>query len=129
MKTYKFIPYDKSLVSRARELRKSETETEKKFWSEILKNKKLSKYKFTRQKPIGDFIIDFYCAKFKLGVEIDGDIHKFKHIRDFERDNLLKQEFGLRIIRYKNQEVLNNINKVIDDLVEILISFPPDKGD
>ncbi|MFH1608843.1 MAG: DUF559 domain-containing protein [Patescibacteria group bacterium] len=120
MQDYKFLPYDKNLVSRARELRKSETDTEKKFWLKILKNKKLSKYKFTRQKPIGNFIVDFYCAKLKLVIEIDGEVHRFQKSRDYERDNLLKQKFGLKIIRYKNKDVLNDINKILSDLVSIL---------
>jgi len=118
MKLYKFIPYDKNLVSKARELRKSETEAEKKFWSEILKNKNLINFKFTRQKPIGNFIMDFYCAKLKLAIEIDGKIHKFQKIRDKERDNLLKRKFGVRIIRYKNEDVLNNTELVLDDLIQ-----------
>ena len=93
MKIYKFLPYDKNLVSKARELRKSETEAERKFWFEVLKNKKLSDFKFTRQKPIGDFIVDFYCARLKLAIEIDGEIHKFQKERDAERDNILKTKY------------------------------------
>ncbi|MFA6274156.1 MAG: DUF559 domain-containing protein [Candidatus Paceibacterota bacterium] len=120
MKTYKFLPYDKNLVSRARELRKSETKAEKKFWLEILKDKKLAHFKFTRQKPIDNFIVDFYCAKLKLAVEIDGEVHKFQKIRDDERDNILKEKFELKIIRYKNQDVLNNTKEVLDDLMEKL---------
>jgi len=118
MKIYKFIPYDKNLVSRARELRKSVTEAEKKFWSEILRNRKLKNFKFTRQKPIGNFIVDFYCAKFKLAIEVDGDIHKLQKIRDAERDDFLQEKFGLRILRYNNREVLNNPQRVLADLVE-----------
>ena len=125
MKLYKFLPYDKNLVSRARELRKSETETEKKFWSEILKDKRLTLYKFTRQKPIGNFIMDFYCAKLKLAIEIDGEIHTFNKSRDKERDNMLKQEFGLRIIRYTNEDILSNIEKVTENLIgEINTTHP-----
>ena len=118
MKVYKFLPYDQNLVNRARELRKSETEAEKNFWLRILKNKKLAEYKFTRQKPIGNFILDFYCARFKLAVEIDGEVHKFQDKRDNERDYTLKSKFGLEIIRYKNFDVLNNQEKVLEDLVK-----------
>lgn len=125
MKIYKFLPYNRNLVSRARELRQSETEAEKKFWLEILKNKKLSNFKFTRQKPIENFIVDFYCAKLKLIIEIDGEIHKFQKVRDGERDNILKEKFGLRIIRYKNEDVLNNTEKILDDLVKKLNTYNP----
>lgn len=128
MKLYKFIPYDNKLVSKARELRKSETKAEKIFWSQILKNKKFSKLKFTRQKPIGNFIVDFYCARLKLAIEIDGKIHKFQKVRDDERDNILKQKFGLRIIRCKNEDILNNTEFVLNNLIQ-RITVPPDKGD
>jgi len=125
MKIYKFLPYDKNLVSKARELRKSETEAERKFWFEVLKNKKLKDLKFTRQKPIGNFIVDFYCARLKLAIEIDGEIHKFQKARDEERDDILKNKFDLKIIRYKNDEVLNNTGKVLNDLLNKLNTTHP----
>jgi len=125
MKLYKFIPYDKNLVSRARELRKSETKAERKFWYKILKNKKLIKLKFTRQKPIGNFIVDFYCAKLKLAIEVDGEIHKFQKVRDDGRDNILKQKFGLKIIRYKNEDILNNTEFILNNLVEQINKYNP----
>jgi len=118
MKIYKFLPYNKNLISRVRELRKFETEAEKKFWLDILKNEKLAKYKFTRQKPIGNFIVDFYCAKLKLAIEIDGEIHEFQKIRDNERDGILKQKFSLKIIRYKNKDVLENTEAVLNNLIK-----------
>lgn len=127
MKKYKFIPYDKNLVSRAREFRKGTTEAEQKFWLEILKAEKLSGLKFTRQKPIGSFILDFYCAKLKLGIEIDGEVHGFQKIRDRERDNVLREKFEIRILRYKNSDVLENLEKLKKDLARQL--FPPDKGE
>ena len=125
MKLYKFIPYDKNLVSKARELRKSETEAEKIFWSKILKNEKLIKFKFTRQKPIGNFIVDFFCARLKLAIEIDGEIHKFQKVRDDERDNILKQKFGVRIIRYKNEKIIKNTEFILNDLVEQINKYNP----
>ena len=120
-----FIPYDKNLVSRARELRKEITEAEKVFWEKIIKNKKLSHLKFSRQKPLGNFIVDFYCAKLGLIIEIDGEIHNFQKDRDMERDNILKQKFGLKIIRYTNEEVLNNTEKVTEDLVTRIQNTTP----
>lgn len=112
-----FIPYDKNLVSRARELRKETTEAENLFWNKVLKNKKLVSFKFTRQKPLDYFIVDFYCAKLGLVIEIDGEIHNFQKTRDKERDNILKQKFWMKIIRYTNQDVLNNTEKVTEDLI------------
>ncbi|HEY4528494.1 MAG TPA: DUF559 domain-containing protein [Candidatus Paceibacterota bacterium] len=123
-KKYKFIPYDKNLVSRARELRKEQTEAEKVFWKKILEDKKFLGLKFTRQKPLGRFIVDFYCASLRLVVEIDGNVHDAK--RDKERDYLLEQEFGVNILRYRNEDILKNINNVTEDLIERInsIKFP-----
>jgi len=112
-----YIPYDKNLVSRAKELRKEMTEAEKIFWDKILRDKKLINFKFTRQKPIDNFIVDFFCASLRLIIEIDGEIHSFQKGRDKERDAILKQKFGLKIIRYTNEKVLKNTEKVIEDLV------------
>ena len=112
-----YIPYDKNLVSRARELRKETTPAEDIFWNKVLKNKKLQHLKFTRQKPLDHFIVDFYCAKLSVVIEIDGVIHNFQKVRDDERDTILKEKFGLKIIRYTNEEVLNSTEKVIEDLV------------
>ncbi|MEK7128161.1 MAG: endonuclease domain-containing protein [Patescibacteria group bacterium] len=120
-----YIPYDKNLVSRARELRKQNTEAESLFWNEVLKDKKLASFKFTRQKPLDNFIADFYCASLGLVIEIDGEIHNFQKARDKERDNVLKQKFGLKIIRYTNEEVLNSTEKVIKDLVNKIINTTP----
>ena len=112
-----YIPYDKNLIFRARELRKEVTEAEKIFWEKVLKNKNLVNFKFTRQKPLDHFIVDFYCASLGLAIEIDGEIHNFQKIKDKERDNVLKQKFGLKIIRYKNEEVLESTERVMKDLI------------
>lgn len=111
-----YIPYDKNLVSRARELRKETTEAERIFWNKVLKNKKFANFKFTRQKPLDNFIVDFYCASLGLIIEIDGAIHNFQKARDKERDNILKQKFGLKIIRYTNDQILKDSEKVLEDL-------------
>ena len=94
---YDFIPYDKNLVSRARELRNNQTREEKFFWSNILKSEEFRHLTFLRQKPIGNFIMDFYCAKLLLGIEIDGDIHDAN--RDKERDYILKHAVFVFVFR------------------------------
>jgi very-short-patch-repair endonuclease len=113
-----YIPYDKNLVYRAKELRKEETEAEKVFWRNILKHKKLENFKFTRQKPIDCFIVDFFCSSLGVVIEIDGGVHDFQKNRDFERDRMLKQKFGLEIIRYSNKEVLENTESVLEDFIK-----------
>ena len=119
MNEYRYIPYKKKLVARAREFRKGSTEAEKAFW-EVLKDKQLLNLKFTRQKPLDDFIADFYCAELKLAVEVDGNIHSFQKTRDREKDNILNHKFGIRVKRYSNSDVINNTDEVIKDLLEYI---------
>lgn len=125
MQNYKFLPYNKNLVSRARELRKNQTPAELKFWFEILKNEKLKEFKFNHQKPLDVFIVDFYCSSLGLVIEIDGEIHKFQKERDLERDNILKERFGLKILRYTNNEILEDSNFVLEDLVRYISKCNP----
>jgi len=125
---YKFVPYDTKLVFRARELRKSQTKAEKIFWEQVLRHERLLGFKFTRQKPVGKFIVDFYCAKFKLAIELDGELHDFQVDRDKERDDYLKEKFGLKIIRYRNEEILNDPDKILENLLRVISSFPLTRG-
>lgn len=71
-----YIPYNRKLVEKARENRKNQTEAENKIWNEILKDRQLKNYKFLRQKPLDNFIADFYCAELMLVIEVDGGYHK-----------------------------------------------------
>ena len=111
-----YVPYKKELVNRAREFRNNPTASERKIWEEILKDKNLTGYKFTRQKPLGNFIVDFYCAKLMLAIEIDGEIHMGNNRRDNDRTYILENKFGAMILRYKNEEVLNKIDSILENL-------------
>lgn len=124
MHNYKFLPYDKNLISVARDLRKKPTEAELKFWSEVLKNKKFESFKFTCQKPIDFFIVDFYCSKLALVIEIDGEVHQYQQARDRERDNILKEKYNLKVLRYSNKEVLENTDLVLKDLLKYVTETP-----
>jgi very-short-patch-repair endonuclease len=114
-----YLPYDKQLVLLARENRKNPTPAEQKIWFEVLSRRQFADYKFTRQKPIAHFIVDFYCAELRWVIEIDGDSHTEQVAYDTQRTVVLEQ-FGLTVIRYDNREVLNNITGVYDDLVRRL---------
>ncbi len=101
------------LFSKAKEMRDSPTPAEKKLW-EYLKRKRMGGFKFRRQHPVGRYIVDFYCHAQKLVIEIDGDYHnvKLQEWEDTERSKNL-EEWGLRIIRFSNQEVLDQIEQVL----------------
>jgi len=107
-------------LSMARVLRKKMTPTEKSLWL-CLRGKKLDGLKFRRQMPlvIGEynFVADFYCAENRLVIEVDGDIHNNKEEKEYDllREDILKLA-GFKIIRFKNNEVLNNIQRVISEI-------------
>lgn len=99
------------IQQRARELRREMTLAEKLLWSR-LRNKRLDGLKFRRQHPLGPFIADFYCAAQRLVVEIDGDIHDLQPGRDAARTEQFEQ-YGCRVIRFRNEQVLNDIEDVL----------------
>lgn len=113
------LPYNRELVGRAKELRKNMTVAEKKLWLDYLKQ---FKFRVLRQRPIDHFIVDFYCAALKLVIEVDGDRHFTTDgsAYDEERTQVLEGH-GLSVIRFTNQEVLNNFDSVcqkIEDWVK-----------
>ena len=112
-----YIPYNKTLTEKARENRKKPNPAEKKLWFEVLQNKQFAHLKFTRQKPLDEYIVDFYCSELMLAIEVDGDSHAEQVEYDQKRTLRLNQ-LGVDVIRYTNQEVLNTLNGVYLDLLE-----------
>ncbi|KFC24596.1 hypothetical protein IO90_00335 [Chryseobacterium sp. FH1] len=110
-----------SSFGKARFLRENETDAEKILW-EKLRNKQLGGFKFRRQHPISLYIADFYCYKLKLIIEVDGAYHYTKEQipKDEERTKILEFN-GIHVIRFSNDEILSNIEKV---LKEIEMFFP-----
>ncbi len=111
----KFVNYNKKLTEKARENRKNSTIAEKKIWYGVLRNKEFENYKFIRQKPLDNFIVDFYCSKLLLAIEIDGDSHAEQVEYDALRTEKLNS-YGIEVVRYTNFEVINDIGGVFDDL-------------
>ena len=110
-----YIPYDATLTEKARENRKNPTPAEKKMWFEVLQNKRFEGLKFSRQKPLDTFIVDFYCAELLLVIEIDGDSHAAQEDYDQRRTACLNR-LGIEVIRYSNPDVLENLEGVFEDL-------------
>ncbi|WP_026947189.1 endonuclease domain-containing protein [Algoriphagus marincola] len=107
---------------RAKELRKQMTPAEKVLWN-FLKNKSLEGFKFRRQHPIDKYIVDFYCHQKKLVIEVDGSIHDQLNQKEYDsgRTSVL-EEFGLKVIRFRNEEVLDNFQSVIGRISKGLTS-------
>lgn len=108
------------IFERAKELRDRMTKAENALWNR-LSNKQLG-VKFRRQHPLSTYIVDFYCHKLKLVIEVDGGIHDLEEIKlvDKERENRLK-ELGLTVIRFTNDDVLYRIENVIERIRTFII--------
>lgn len=104
------LPYNPKLNDRARELRRNMTEAEKKLWYEYLRQHRLT---FHRQKPIDQFIVDFYCSSEQLVIEIDGGQHYTpdEKIYDQKRTAVL-EGYGLSVLRFTNDDVMKNFEGV-----------------
>ena len=126
------LPYDRKLKEPARKLRENMTIAEHCLWTR-LRLKHLG-YMFSRQKPIGDYIVDFYCHKARLVVEVDGGQHFTEDIasNDRIRDEYMRN-LGLTVLRFSNSEVLKNTDGVTEAIYEFLeknpLNPPLRKGD
>ncbi|UCE17563.1 MAG: endonuclease domain-containing protein [Gemmatimonadota bacterium] len=103
--------YNPKLKHFARKLRKSGTLAEAILWQE-LKGRKIKGYQFTRQKPIGDYIVDFYCPRLSLAVEVDGVSHDERLERDKIRQTEIEKQ-GFRFLRFLESDVRHNLPGVI----------------
>ncbi len=118
------LSHNKTNLPLARELRKNMTPWERKLWYEFLSTYPV---RFRRQAPIGNYIVDFYCAKAKLVIELDGGQHYSKEGRegDAQRDRYL-QDLGLTVLRYSNLDVDRNFEGVCQDIDRsVKLRLPP----
>ena len=107
-------PYRKGLKANARVLRSNMTDVEQLLWQR-LRRKQIAGVQFYRQKPLLEYVVDFYCAVARLVVEIDGGQHfeaAHQH-RDLLRDQALEQ-LGLMVLRFDNHQVLNELEAVVE---------------
>ena len=120
--------YNRRLVPFSKANREGQTDAEKLLWSH-LRNRQLKGYKFRRQYPIDNYIIDFYCSENSLAIELDGGQHIQRVHYDQERTKRL-QKHGIQIIRFWDNEVLQNINGVLEQiLVNLTLPSPDRRGD
>jgi len=109
--------YNGKLKEHARRLRKNMTDTERFLWSRI-RGKQLNGYQFYRQRPIGNFIVDFYCPAARLVIELDGGQHFEEEgkTRDMLRDEYLRG-IGIKVLRFSDRDVFKNIEGVIEEIL------------
>jgi len=116
----KGLPYNPNLKVRANELRRSQTNAEKRLWYDFLSG---CGHKFLRQKVIGHYIVDFYCAKRRLVIEVDGRHH---YTRDGLTYDAIRSDFlahlGVSVLRFENRDVVENFSVVCDAISQFLKS-------
>ncbi len=105
-----------------RELRQRQTPAEAFLW-ELVRNRRFDGLRFRRQHPLGPFIADFYCPEHRLVVELDGGIHQRQQERDRARDEAINQ-FGIRVLRFKNEDVLERPEEVLETVRSSLSPGP-----
>ena len=110
------LHYNKNLKLYSRELRKNMTDAEKLLWYKI-RGRQLKGYQFYRQKIIGNYIVDFYCPKAKLAIELDGGQHYSDEgkEKDRMRDKNIA-DFGIEVLRFSDREIFESLNSVLEKI-------------
>jgi len=112
--SFKNLPY---LTPLRRKLRKQQTKAEYLLWQH-LRNRSLFPFRIRRQFSIANYIVDFYCHSCNLIIEIDGDDHAQRYQDDLKRQKQL-ENFGYTVVRYRNQQVYDDVEAVIHDILRI----------
>jgi len=119
------LPYNGNLKQLSRQLRENMTDAERHLWAKI-RMKQLKGYQFYRQKPIGDYIVDFFCPEAKLVIEVDGSQHFSDEMTEYDRiRNEYLSSLGLRVLRFTNTDVLTHIERVVENIEEEIPLSPP----
>ena len=120
----KIIPYNPDLVPFAKKLRNNMTMGEIALWRE-LKNKKLG-VRFSRQIPIDNYIVDFYCKELRLALEVDGSVHFIEGQQEKAtiRQNRLEY-LGVCVIRFSDLDVQNNLSWVLEEIKKMILIIKP----
>ena len=116
-----YLPYNNKLKQFSRDLRNNSTLGEVLLWRE-LRAGKLKGYKFNRQKPLGNYIADFYCKTLKLVIELDGTSHDTKLEEDKRKDEYMISQ-GLSVLRFNEYEVRNDVDFALIEIKKFIGEF------
>ena len=134
-----FLPYNKNLKEFSRDLRSHSTLSEILLWQK-LRASQFRGYAFNRQKPLGNYIVDFYCLKLDLVIEVDGNSHFFEEsvVEDQERQKVIER-MGVNFLRFSDLEVKRSMPSVLEEIGYFIDDFekknqlksplPPLKGE
>ena len=114
MNRRRIIPYNPELKELARELRRNMTLSEVLLWNE-LKQKQMLGFDFDRQRPIGNYIVDFFCKELSLAIEIDGKSHFNKYDYDEKRQEELER-LGIQILRFEDIKVKRDVLNILREI-------------
>ncbi|MXN92969.1 DUF559 domain-containing protein [Flavobacterium sp. Sd200] len=119
----KIIPYNPALTELARQLRNKSTQSEIMLWQKI-KCKQMYGYDFHRQKPIDNYILDFFCHELMMGIEVDGYSHEFLEVynKDIIKEKRMS-EFGITVLRFSDYQVMKDMENVIRVIEQFIIDF------
>lgn len=121
MNTHENNQYNPRLQLNAKDLRYRMTKAEACLWKYVLKGRALKGYQFRRQRPIDQYIVDFVCLPLKLIIEVDGITHTYGEVANNDEIRQAKLEsLGLKIIRFEDDEVLTQINRVRESIQEAI---------
>lgn len=115
------IPYNPVLKEKARHLRNNSTFTEILLWN-YLKRKQMKGYDFHRQKPIYNYIVDFFCNELMLAIEIDGESHYCNEKRDEKRQGKI-EKYGIEFLRFDDLDVVHNLDSVLKSIDKWIDEF------
>jgi very-short-patch-repair endonuclease len=118
------LPFNPNLKHLARQLRLSMTDAENRLWQAVRK-RQLNGFQFYRQKNIGEYVVDFFCPKADLIIELDCGQHYSEEgrLKDERRDAYLKR-FGLRVLRFSDREVFEELEGVLERVLVYLEGLP-----
>src|SRR5512142_3062420 len=114
------LSYNANLKDKARQLRKNLTDSERALWSHLM-NKQVLGIQFYRQKPLGDYIVDFFAPRAKLVVEVDGSQHLVGN--DVEKDRIRDgylASLGLKVLRFHSREVMEESDAVVEAIFRVI---------
>ena len=120
-----FYGASRNTFQKAHFLRSKMTDAEMVLWSR-LKNRNIFKVRFRRQHPVDIFVLDFYCHEIKLAIEVDGRIHLKREIQEYDEGRSHDiEKFGIKMLRFTNEQILNNLNEVQTTILNTINDLTP----
>lgn len=117
----RLVDYSRKLKNTSRSLRLNMTDAERAVWQRIRRGQ-IKDLRFYRQKPVGNYVVDFYCPKAKLVIEIDGGQHcEDKNIEADKIRTEYLERAGLKVLRFTNIDVLRNLESVLNKIWEEIV--------